>query len=81
MQHFFFNIYNGVGFVSDTEGQSFDNLDFARAQAIASIRSILAEEIVASGLIDLRGRIEIVDGEGVPTVVPFSDAVQLRGGR
>lgn len=80
MQHFFFNIHNGVGFVSDKEGQTFDNLEGAKAHAIASIRSILAEEIVASGMIDLGGRIEIVGDEGDVTVIPFTEAVQIRRG-
>lgn len=80
MQRFFFHIHNGVGFVSDTEGETFADLDGARAHAVASIRSILAEEIVASGSMDLGGRIDIVDEAGKLVTVAFADAITLRRG-
>lgn len=81
VQRFFFHIHNGVGFVADKEGQDCPDLDSARARAMDSIRAILAEEIVASGAIDLRGRIDIVDEAGTVTSVAFTDAIELRGGR
>ena len=79
MQRFFLHIHNGFGFVPDKEGVSLSGLDAARAQAIVSIRSILAEEVNMTGLIDLGGRIDIVDEEGTVTAVPFGEAVEVRG--
>ncbi|WP_338501405.1 hypothetical protein V6R86_01450 [Sphingomonas kaistensis] len=80
MQRYFFHIHNGIGFLPDKEGVVLSDLDNARSQAIISIRSILAEEIRMTGLIDLGGRIDIEDDGGVTTVVPFCDAVEVRGG-
>jgi len=79
MRRFFFHIHNGIGFVPDKEGVVLAHLDAARDQAIASIRSILAEEIMASGLIDLGGWIDIVDQDGTVTAVRFGEAVEVRG--
>lgn len=79
MQRFFFHIHNGVGFVSDKEGQNCPDLDSARARAVDSIRAILADEIVASGVIDLGGRIDIVDEADSLITVAFTDAIILRG--
>lgn len=79
MRRFFFHIHNGMGFVPDKEGVSLADLDAARDQAIASIRSIVAEEIMASGLIDLGGWIDLVDEDGTVTAVRFSEAVEVRG--
>lgn len=79
MRRFFFHIHNGIGFVPDKEGVALVHLDAARDQAIASIRSILAEEIMASGVIDLGGWIDIVDEDGTETAVRFSEAVKVRG--
>jgi hypothetical protein len=42
---FFLHVQNGIGFVPDKEGVCLCGLDAARAQAIVSIRSILAEEV------------------------------------
>jgi hypothetical protein len=56
----------------------FPDLEAARAQALSGIRSILGEEL-ASGLIDLNGRLEICDQAGsVLLSLLFSDAVELR---
>ena len=80
MQRYFFHIGNGIGYLPDTEGVVLSSLDEARAQAVASIRSILAEEMRMTGLIDLGGQIDIEDDSGVTTTVLFIDAVEVRGG-
>lgn len=80
MQRYFFHIDNGIGYLPDTEGVVLSSLDEARAQAVASIRSILAEEMRMTGLIDLGGKIDIEDEGGVTTTVLFTDAVEVRGG-
>jgi hypothetical protein len=79
MQRFFFHIHNGIGFLPDKEGVVLTGLDEARAQAITSIRSILAEEMRLTGLIDLGGRIDIEGDKGETTSVTFGEAVEVRG--
>ncbi len=81
MQRFFFHIHNGIGFLPDKEGIVLMSLDEARAQAITSIRSILAEEMRLTGLIDLGGRIDIEEDGGTTTALPFCDAVEVRGAK
>lgn len=78
MQRYFFNVYNGTGLTEDLEGVELRDLEAAREQALAGIRSILGEEL-GSGLVDLTGRLEICDGSGSLLLsVPFSDAIKLR---
>ncbi|MBC9033825.1 hypothetical protein IAG41_15625 [Sphingomonas sp. JC676] len=78
MQRYFFNVYNGTGLTEDLEGLELPDLEAARVQALSGIRSIIGEEL-ASGLVDLNGRLEICDEAGsVLLSVPFSDAVELR---
>jgi hypothetical protein len=78
MQHFYFHLYNHVGFVRDHEGQQLPDLDQAREQARREIRSIVSEE-AKEGVIDLTGRVEIAGGAGeILEVVLFAQAVELR---
>lgn len=79
MLRFFFHIHNGIGFVPDKEGVSLPGLPAARTQAIVSIRSILAEEMKLTGIVDLSGRIDIVDEDGTVTAIGFGEAVEVRG--
>ena len=44
-----------------------------------SIRSILAEEIRGSGVVDLSFRIDIMDEDGTVTADVFGKAVEVRG--
>lgn len=75
---FFFHLYNRLGEVPDEEGLDLTDLARAEARAVESIRSMVSDD-VKMGLLDLRGRIEIVDGGGeVLKVVHFADAVELR---
>lgn len=78
MSRYHLNLHNSVGFVPDEEGSEFSDLEHARASAVASVRSILSDEI-SRGSLDMRGRIDIADNDGVLiTVVRFSDAVHLQ---
>lgn len=78
MPLYYLHIYNGSGFVEDSEGQELNDLDAARAEAVEGIRSVLASEVL-KGSLDLRGRIEVVDGRGaVLAIVPFSEAVAVQ---
>ena len=79
MQRYYFHVYNSVGVTSDHEGLLYQDLKAAKAQAIQSIRSILAEELKTAGQVDLRGRIEIVNEEGTIATVRFGDAVDIQG--
>ena len=82
-ERYYFHLENGFGIARDEEGQEMADLAAAKAFAIDSIRSILKGDLVA-GVIDLRGKIEIADGQGaVLAVVRFPEAVEVResGGR
>ena len=74
MARFHLHVHNRIGFVPDEEGQELHDVQAAREVAIASIRSIVAEE-AQEGVIDLTGRVEIAEhGDGVVAVVPFREA-------
>jgi hypothetical protein len=78
MPRYYFHVYNSVGFTSDEQGLLFPDSAGAIAQAVESIRSILAEDLRSTGLIDLRGRIEMVDEGGSITTIRFGDAVSVQ---
>ncbi len=62
----------------DEEGQECRDVAAARGQAIAGIRSILADEIM-HGFMILDQHIEICDERGSRVAtVPFSEAFELR---
>ena len=77
MPRFFFHLYNSFGKTPDEEGRELADVQTARSEAIADIRSLLSEE-VRRGTCDLRGRIDISDeADRVLAVVPFGDAVDI----
>ena len=76
MERFYIDIRNGTGLTRDGEGQEFLDLAAAREQAVASIRSILSDELL-QGKVDLRGQAEIRTGQGVVLKLPFREALQL----
>ena len=74
-----FNIHNGNGLTEDEEGRDLPDDESAPAEAISGIRSILAEDIL-TGMLDLEGRIEVLDEAGrLSMTIPFTDAVTVRG--
>jgi hypothetical protein len=78
MPLFFLHVYNRTGCSRDEEGLDLPDLDAARAEAAAGIRSILADE-VARGTIDFNGRIDIADAAGtVIATMRYGEAVELR---
>ena len=80
MPRFFFNLRNSIGFLKDDEGQELQDPEQARATAIHAVRSIISEES-RTGLVDLRGRIEVVDeGNMLVLTLPFSDAIEVHIG-
>ena len=77
MAHYHFNLHNSIGFVPDEEGRELAGLDEARAEAVAGVRSLVAADAL-QGRIDLRGRLEVLDGSGsILFTVPFGDAVEV----
>lgn len=78
MSHYHFHLQNGGGFVEDEEGRELSGLEAAREEAVKDIRSIISEE-VRQGVVDLRGRLEVTDGDGAPVLtVAFSEAVEIK---
>lgn len=77
MTRFHIHIHETLGFIADEEGAELADLATAARRAIEGVRSILAEDLL-SGAIDLRGRVEITDGEGaVLQVMRFQDLVEV----
>ena len=78
MQRYFFNILDGR-VIRDEEGQEFASLEDAKADAVASARSIL-REAVWQGRLPLNESIQIADAEGsVLATVLFRDVVTIEG--
>lgn len=78
MARFFYNLYNGLGDTTDHEGRETADVAEARAVCIDSIRSIVAEECMR-GLIDLTGRIEVIDEAQAPVItVTYCEAFDLK---
>lgn len=80
MARFYLHLHNRTGLVPDEEGTDLPDLDAARQTAVDAIRDLISEE-AKSGVIDLRGYIEIVEEAGEARArVPFSSAVDFRLG-
>jgi hypothetical protein len=78
MPIYFLDIRNNELLAKDPEGHELPDLEAARREAIASIRSILSHEI-AGGTLDLRGEIRIADEQGdVVRVVPYAEALEIK---
>ena len=81
MSQFKFHIRNGFGLAPDEEGQDLPSTENARIEALKGARSLLAAE-VETGRMDLRGRIEVTDGQDRPVMtVQFRDAVEIQDGQ
>ena len=77
MPRFYFNLFNLVS-ATDTEGRDCSDVDEAKEVAKADIQSILKDDIASYGRVDLRGRIEITDGNReVVETVTFLEAIEL----
>jgi CRP-like cAMP-binding protein len=80
MPRFFFHIRNGNGFTEDEEGQELADERQAEQVAVHGARSLVAAEAL-EGEIDLRGGIEVRDGDGSEVLtIPFADAVGFKNG-
>ena len=76
MARYFFNLVDGVR-IDDEEGQELPDLDAARAEAVKSARSMMADAIW-TGRLPLDEEIEIVDRHGhVLAIVAFTEAVHV----
>lgn len=78
MPHYYLHQRNEI-YVPDEEGEEFADLAAAREKALVGARSILSEE-VKYGALDLRGAIEIAEGETIVLVVSFAEAVAVKTG-
>jgi hypothetical protein len=80
VERYFFHIHNSLGFIEDEEGRDLPGIEQARNEAVKGIRSIIGAE-VESGVIDLRGRIDICDeAGGVLMTLPFEETVEIIAG-
>ncbi len=78
MPHYYFHVQNGNGLTRDEEGVDLADEAAARAMAMESIRSMVAEE-ARKGVLDLDGFIDVLDQTATPlTRIGFSEAFSLR---
>jgi len=78
MPHFYFHVQNGTGFTCDEEGVDLADEGAARAMAMDSIRSMIAEE-ARKGVLDLDGFIDVLDhGANQLTRIAFPEAFTMR---
>ena len=80
MPLYYFHIHNGLGFTRDVEGQELTDAAEAMDVALRSARSLIAAE-AAEGRIDLRGRLEVTNGQDEPLFdLPFADSIVILTG-
>jgi hypothetical protein len=73
---YFLHLRDGNDFFHDPDGSPAVNLDAARREALATARSLMSQEVVASGRTGIHRRFEIADESGQTVlVVPFLQAV------
>lgn len=78
MARFYFNFRNGPEFLADPEGLDLADVATAHATAIASLRDILAEDMLA-GMLNRGSTIEIEDADHRPLfIVALADALTER---
>lgn len=77
MPRYFLDVSNAKASNKDEAGAEFADLDAARQEAIAGIRSILGDELLG-GEIDLNGKVRIFDEQRrLVLTIPYSDAVTV----
>ncbi|MGN7999460.1 DUF6894 family protein [Sphingomonas sp. 22176] len=77
MQLYYFHVHDGNGALLDPEGTNLRDDDAALRTAIGFVRSLLCEDL-AKGLLDLRGRIDVVRSTGeLLRAVPFADCIRV----
>lgn len=78
MQRFYFNLCNGAEFTEDEEGMELANNAAAHAKAVASLRDVMAGDLL-TGDLNTASFIEIEDDQHeLIETVSFVDVVKLR---
>jgi hypothetical protein len=73
LPRYYFNLYNHE-VLTDETGQVFDDEVEARAAAVVGASELIASQVAAGVLVDLRHRIEIVDDHGeVAATIRFGE--------
>jgi hypothetical protein len=77
MARYFFHLRDGVDQLLDPEGREFDDLNTLRRAALRDARDCLCGDL-QTGIIDLRYRIDVEDGEGnLVYSLPFEHAFSI----
>jgi hypothetical protein len=77
MAKYFFHLRDGVDQLLDPEGREFDDLDALREAVLRDARDCICGD-VQTGIIDLRYRIDVEDGEGnLVYSLPFEHAFSI----
>jgi hypothetical protein len=78
MPRYYFHVQNGNGYTADEEGIDLEDAGSARAMAMDSIRSMVAEE-ARKGVLDLDGFVDVLDQGAVRlTRIGFPEAFAIR---
>jgi hypothetical protein len=78
MPRFYFHVYNGHGDTPDEVGSDLEDQAAARLRR-SSIGRCLSPACARRGVIDLKGRIDVLDGsDNVLVIVQFAEAFDLR---
>lgn len=78
MPHFHLNVFNSVD-APDAEGNDYDDLEAAKAEAIAGAREMIAFAVKDGRPVFRSHRIEVTDDAGATLhIVRFGDMVDLR---
>ena len=73
---FFLHVRDGHATFPDEAGSEFENLDAARAEAIACARELMSQGILNGGQLGIERKFEIADETGCTLVtVPFREAI------
>ena len=73
----YFHLYDESD-VFDLEGAEMADDDAAVAHGTAAVREIIADDVLRTGRIDLRHRVEITDEDGRPVrTVTFGDVLTI----
>jgi hypothetical protein len=79
MPRYFFDLCNGNGWLPDAEGAEFADMDGMRDEAMVSVRSLIASDVLEAATINL-GHFLAVRDEGGNEIyrLHFRDAVDVQ---
>jgi|MedtruStandDraft_1076414.scaffolds.fasta_scaffold65120_2 hypothetical protein len=79
MPRYFFDLCNGTGWLADAEGAEFADMDGMRTEAMVSVRSLIASDVLEVATINLAHFLAVRDEGGNEIYrLHFRDAVKVQ---